>query len=67
VLGEVVKAALAADPSLETAVPEIEWCPMAWMRDRVTHHYWTIDQGCRARPRSERPQSAIATVPPRRQ
>ena len=44
VLGEAVKAVLAADPSLTTALPEIEWSPIARMRDRVTHHYWTTDR-----------------------
>jgi uncharacterized protein with HEPN domain len=43
VLGEAVKAALAADPSLQTELPDVEWAPMARMRDRVTHHYWTVD------------------------
>ena len=44
VLGDAVKAVLAADPSLEAALPEIEWSPIARMRDRVTHHYWTTDR-----------------------
>ena len=44
VIGEAVKAALAADPTLEAALPDIEWSPMARMRDRVTHHYWTTDR-----------------------
>ena len=43
VLGEAAKAALAAEPGLETAAPEIEWSPIARMRDRVIHHYWTTD------------------------
>ena len=44
VLGEAVKAALAADPSLEAELPEVEWAPMARMRDRVAHHYWATDR-----------------------
>lgn len=44
VLGEAAKAVLAADPSLETALSDIEWSPIARMRDRVTHHYWATDR-----------------------
>lgn len=44
VLGEAVKAALAADPTLEGDLPDVEWSPMARMRDRVTHHYWATDR-----------------------
>lgn len=44
VLGEAAKAALAADPTLETSLPEVEWSPIARMRDRVTHHYWATDR-----------------------
>jgi uncharacterized protein with HEPN domain len=44
VLGEPAKAALAADPSLETALPDVEWSPIARMRDRVIHHYWATDR-----------------------
>ncbi|AHG92889.1 protein of unknown function DUF86 (plasmid) [Gemmatirosa kalamazoonensis] len=40
VLGEAVKAALAADPDLEAAHPSVDWSPVARMRDRVAHHYW---------------------------
>ena len=43
VLGEAAKAALAADPSLEAAHPEVDWSPAARMRDRVAHHYWATD------------------------
>jgi uncharacterized protein with HEPN domain len=43
VLGEAAKAALAANPELETTYPAIDWSPIARMRDRVTHHYWTTD------------------------
>lgn len=43
VLGEAAKAALNADPSLESAYPDIDWSPMARMRDRVAHHYWATD------------------------
>lgn len=44
VLGEAAKAALAADPSLEASHPAIDWSPVARMRDRVAHHYWTTDR-----------------------
>lgn len=43
VLGEAAKAALAADPTLAAALPEVEWSPMARMRDRVVHHYWATE------------------------
>jgi len=43
VLGEAAKAALIADASLETELPEVEWSPIARMRDRVTHRYWATD------------------------
>jgi uncharacterized protein with HEPN domain len=44
VLGEAAKAALAADPGLEAAHPGVDWSPVARMRDRVAHHYWTTDR-----------------------
>jgi uncharacterized protein with HEPN domain len=44
VLGEAAKGALQADPSLATELPEIEWSPLARMRDRVAHHYWATDR-----------------------
>ena len=44
VLGEAAKAALSADPSLETRLPDVEWSPIARMRDRVAHHYWATDR-----------------------
>lgn len=44
VLGEAAKAALAADPSLESALPDVEWSPIARMRDRLAHHYWATDR-----------------------
>lgn len=44
VLGEAAKAALAADPELEAAHPEVDWSPMARMRDRIAHHYWATDR-----------------------
>ncbi len=44
VLGEAAKAALSADPSLETSLPSVEWSPIARMRDRVAHHYWATDR-----------------------
>jgi len=43
VLGEAAKGALAADPSLESTLPDVEWSPIARMRDRVAHHYWATD------------------------
>lgn len=43
VLGEAAKAVIAADPTLEHELPEIEWSLIARMRDRLTHHYWTTD------------------------
>jgi uncharacterized protein with HEPN domain len=48
VLGEAAKAArsaLLAEPALAPRVDElgIEWSPIARMRDRVAHHYWTTD------------------------
>ncbi len=44
VLGEAAKEALAADPSLEVSLPDVEWSPIARMRDRVAHHYWATDR-----------------------
>lgn len=44
VLGEAAKAVLSADPALERELPEVEWSPIARMRDRVTHHYWATDR-----------------------
>jgi len=44
VLGEAAKAALASDPTLEANLPEVEWSPIARMRDRVAHHYWATDR-----------------------
>jgi uncharacterized protein with HEPN domain len=44
VLGEAAKAALAADPTIETELTEVEWSPIARMRDRLAHHYWATDR-----------------------
>lgn len=44
VLGEAAKAAIAAEPSMESALPDLEWSPIARMRDRVAHHYWATDR-----------------------
>jgi uncharacterized protein with HEPN domain len=44
VIGEAAKAVIAADPTIETDLPEVEWSPLAKMRDKVTHQYWAIDQ-----------------------
>ena len=43
VIGEAAKAVTTADPTIETVVPEVEWSPLAKMRDKVTHQYWAID------------------------
>ncbi len=43
-LGEAAKVAIAADPSIEQELPEVEWSPIARMRDRVAHHYWATDR-----------------------
>jgi uncharacterized protein with HEPN domain len=43
VLGEAAKSALIAEPALESELPEVEWSPIARMRDRVTHRYWATD------------------------
>lgn len=43
ILGEAAKAAIAADPSIEDELSEVEWSPIARMRDRVAHHYWATD------------------------
>jgi uncharacterized protein with HEPN domain len=44
VVGEAAKAVVAADPSLEGELPQIEWSLLAKMRDKVTHQYWAINQ-----------------------
>lgn len=43
VIGEAAKAAIAADSSIGTDIPKIEWSLWAKMRDRVTHQYWATD------------------------
>lgn len=43
ILGEAAKAAIAADPTIASEVPDIDWSPLARMRDRVTHHYFGVD------------------------
>lgn len=43
VMGEAAKAVVAADPSFEAEVPEVEWSLLAKMRDKVTHQYWAVD------------------------
>jgi len=43
VMGEAAKAVVAADPSLEAEIPEIEWSLLAKMRDKVTHQYWAVE------------------------
>lgn len=37
VMGEAAKAVLAADPSLQAELPEIEWTELARMRDKMIH------------------------------
>lgn len=44
ILGEAAKAVLAADPSIQDALPGVEWSPLVRMRDKVTHHYWAVDR-----------------------
>ncbi len=44
VLGEAAKAVVAADPSLEIDLPQVEWSLLAKLRDKVTHQYWAINQ-----------------------
>jgi uncharacterized protein with HEPN domain len=44
VLGEAAKAVLAAEPTLATTLPDVDWSPMARMRDRLAHHYWATDR-----------------------
>lgn len=44
VIGEAAKAVTAADPTIETDFPDVEWSPLAKMRDKVTHQYWAIDE-----------------------
>lgn len=43
VIGEASKATIAADGSVATEVPTIEWSLWAKMRDRITHQYWATD------------------------
>ena len=43
VLGEAAKAVVAADPSIATEVPGVEWSLLAKMRDKVAHQYWAVD------------------------
>jgi len=42
-MGEAAKAALAADPSVEGELPEIEWSELARMRDKMIHQYWAVN------------------------
>jgi uncharacterized protein with HEPN domain len=44
VIGEAAKAAVAADSSIATDIPKVEWSLWAKMRDRVTHQYWATDR-----------------------
>jgi uncharacterized protein with HEPN domain len=42
-IGEAAKAVIAADSTIETEVPDVEWSLWAKMRDRITHQYWATD------------------------
>ena len=44
VIGEAAKAVIAADPTISSEVPSIEWSLWAKMRDRITHQYWATDR-----------------------
>jgi len=35
---------VAADPTIEAALPGVQWAPLAKMRDKVTHQYWAVDR-----------------------
>ncbi len=43
VIGEAAKAAVSADPSIETDIAGVELSPWAKMRDFLTHQYWRTD------------------------
>jgi uncharacterized protein with HEPN domain len=43
ILGEAAKAVIAADPTIGSEVPGVEWSLLARMRDRVTHQYFGVD------------------------
>ncbi len=43
VLGEAAKAVVKADPELANELSQVEWSPLARMRDRFTHQYWAIE------------------------
>jgi len=34
----------AADPTVVTDVPNVEWSLLARMRGKVTHQYWAVDR-----------------------
>ena len=44
VMGEAAKVVVATDPSIETALPGVEWSLLAKMRDKLTHQYWAVDR-----------------------
>jgi uncharacterized protein with HEPN domain len=44
VLGEAAKAVVNADSALAGELSEVEWSPLARMRDRLTHRYWATDR-----------------------
>src|SRR5678815_5769243 len=41
-IGEAAKAVIAADSTIETEVPDVEWSLWAKMRDRITHQYLSL-------------------------
>jgi uncharacterized protein with HEPN domain len=43
ILGEAAKAAISADPAIASEVPDVDWSPLARMRDRVTHQCFGVD------------------------
>jgi uncharacterized protein with HEPN domain len=44
VIGEAAKAVTAADTTVATDIPEVEWSLLARMRDKITHQYWAVDR-----------------------
>lgn len=43
VMGEAAKPVLAADPSLQAELPDIEWTEVARMREKIIHQYWAVN------------------------
>ncbi len=44
VIGEAAKAVTAADATVVSDVPNVEWSLLARMRNKVTHQYWAVDR-----------------------